>query len=152
MVLPWAAQQLLEEVDRLFERARAQPDLEVQSDYARYLVVRVSGLLERAIEEIVITHTEAQASTSVTAHVMWRMKVFQNPSVERILQLAGSFNKQWGVTLKEQVTTEEREALGSLGTQRNQVAHGGTSTISLGQVAGFYEHAKTLLIKVAALF
>jgi hypothetical protein len=152
VVLPWAAQQLISEVDQLFVRARNQSDLEVQSDYAKYLVVRVNGLVERTIEEIVVTYTEAQASSKVTAHVVWRMKLFQNPSVERIVQLAGSFNKDWGKALKEQISVEEREALGSLATHRNSVAHGGTSTISLAQVGEFYEHVKTLLVKVATVF
>ena len=68
-------------------RAGVQADLEAQSDYAKYLVVRLSGLLEQVATEIVRAHVGAQASPTVLEHVLWRMERFQNPNVERLLQL-----------------------------------------------------------------
>ncbi len=133
-------------------RARAQPDLEVQSDYAKFLVIRVSGIIEQTITEIVSSYAQSRAHQSIVEHVDWRMNAFQNPTIERILQLVGSFQRNWRTKLEAELTKEEREALGSINAQRNKIAHGQQSTISLGQIDQYYKQAKTLLNKISRLF
>lgn len=152
MVLPWSAQQLISEVDLLFARAANQSDLQVQSDYAKYLVVRISGMVEQVMTEVVLLHVAGQASPTVTSHATWRMGTFQNPNIERILQLVGSFDRRWRSELDAIVTDAEREALGSINAQRNRVAHGQTSTVSLSQARQYHDEIKSLLSKVAAKF
>lgn len=152
MVLPWSAQQLITELDQVFARAGLQSDPQVQSDYAKYLVIRVSGLVEQVAIEVVLTHVNAQASPTVVAHTAWRMQTFQNPNVERVLQLVGSFDRRWRDDLDAAVSDSERQALGSVRTQRNRVAHGQSSTVSLSQVGQYYADVKRLLAKLAAPF
>lgn len=152
MVLPWSAEQLVTEVDAILTRASAQTDLQVQSDYAKYLVIRLSGLVEQVITEIVLAYVKSQASQPVVAHVSWRMGTFQNPGMERIRQLVGSFGRNKRDQFDSEVTEPEREALGSVMAQRNRIAHGEQSTISLSQVAEYRDEIKTMLVKVAACF
>ncbi len=130
----------------------AQSDLLVQSDYAKYLVIRISGLLEQAIAEIIQAHVTAQASPTVVSHTTWRMAVFQNPNVERLLQLVGSFDRRWREELDQELTDAERGALGSINAQRNLVAHGLDSTVSLVQIAQYFAEVRVLLDKVAGKF
>jgi RiboL-PSP-HEPN len=150
--IPWSGQQLIQELDQLLERAREQEELQVQSDYAKFLVIRVNGLIEQVIVEIVLHHIQTQASPTVMAHLSWRMNSFQNPNIERVLQLVGSFNRRWREELDDALTEEERQALGSLNAQRNKIAHGQQSTISLAQVNEYYAHSKLLLGRIADLF
>lgn len=152
MQLPWPAQQLISEIDDLFVRAGVQTDIQVQSDYAKYLVVRVSGLVEQVMREVVLVYTSSQASARVANHVGWRMGTFQNPNVDRILQLVGSFDRAFQITLEGSITTPERVSLGSVRAQRNSVAHGQPSSISLSQISQYYADVKSLLVKVAAVF
>ena len=152
MVLPWRAKRLIAEVDQIFERAYAQQDLQVQSDLAKYLVIRVSGLVEQVVAEVVDAHVSAQASPTVLSHVLWRLGTFQNPNIERILQLVGSFDRRWRERLEATATAAERGALGSVTAQRNRVAHGQDSTISLGQISAYYGEIKSLMTKVAHQF
>lgn len=74
MILPWTAIQLISEIDDLVARAEAQNDMEVQSDYAKYLTIRVLGLVEQVVAEIVLAHVSAQASPPVLSHTTWKMK------------------------------------------------------------------------------
>jgi len=114
VVLPWTAQRLMSDVDQVFQRAAAQSDLQVQSDYAKYLVIRISGLVEQAVAEVVQAHVSARASPSVVAYTTWRMGAFQNPNMERLLQLVGSFDRRWREALEQEITDSERGALGRL--------------------------------------
>lgn len=150
-MLPWPAQRLVKELDQVFSRARSQHDLEVQSDYAKFLVIRVSGLVEQVMTEIVAAFVQARAQPTVVSHIEWRMNMFQNPTIERILVLVSSFHRSWREQLDAEITEQEREAMGSINRQRNKIAHGEPSTISLGQVDQYYIELKSLLDKVADL-
>lgn len=152
MELPWTAQRLITDVDAVIGRADTQFDLQIQSDLAKYLVVRVGGLVEQVISEVVLAHVRTRSAPTVSEHVEWRMKAFQNPSVERVLQLVGSFGKVWRAELEALVTQSEREALASVMLQRNKVAHGEDSTVSLAQVKQYYSEIRSLLDKVATKF
>lgn len=144
--------QLIAEVDEIFKRAEAQSDMEVQSDYAKYLVIRLGGLVEQVVTEIVLTHVGGQASATVLSHTTWRMKRFQNPDVERVVGLVKSFDRRWGEELDDVISKSEREALGSVRTQRNRIAHGQPSTVSLVQAKGYFTEIKTMLGRVAEPF
>jgi hypothetical protein len=152
VALPWNAEQLIREVDNLFERARAQQSIQVQSDYAKYLVIRLGGLVEQVVTEVILAHVESQASRPIVTHISWRMGTFQNPNMERLLQLVGSFDRHRREQLESEITDAEREALGSVIAQRNRIAHGESSTISLSQVADYYSEIKAMLTLVAARF
>ena len=152
MVLPWRAQQLIAEVEQVFERASSQTELQVQSDYAKYLVVRVSGMVEQVIIEVVSAHVAPRSSPTVAARVSWSLRTFQNPSIDRVLQLVASFNRLWRDELELTLTIEERDALSSINTQRNRIAHGEDSTVSLVQVRQYHDEIKKLLSKVADKF
>jgi hypothetical protein len=109
-------------------------------------------MIEQVVREVVVTHVTARASPSVAAHVSWRMNSFQNPNMERLLQLVGSFDRRWHEQVDAAATTEERQAVGSINSQRNRIAHGEDSTISLSQVRQYHEEIKTLLAKVTNPF
>jgi hypothetical protein len=152
VLLPLRAHQSISKVNTVFKRASAQVDLEVQSDYAKYLVIRICGLVEQVVLEVVQTHTSSRSTPQISNHVAWRMGMFQNPNIEKLLQLAGSFDKSWRAQLDTEFTEPERVALGSITTQRNRIAHGGDSTISLGQVQQYYAEVLSLMGKFADPF
>lgn len=152
MVLPWNAEQLIREVDEILGRAGSQSSIQVQSDYAKYLVIRLAGLVEQVVTEVVLTFVQNQTSQPVVTHVAWRMGTFQNPSMERLRQLVGSFGRQRRDQLNAAISESEREALGSVMAQRNRIAHGEPSTISLAQVQEYHDEIKAMLRKVAACF
>lgn len=152
MLLPLRAHQSISKVNSIFGRASSQADLEVQSDYAKYLVIRICGLVEQVVLEVIQSHASSRSSPGITGHVVWRMGMFQNPNIEKLLQLAGSFDKNWRSRLDAEFTEPERVALGSITAQRNRIAHGGDSTISLGQVRQYYTEVLSLLEKFADPF
>ncbi|HYP56002.1 MAG TPA: HEPN domain-containing protein [Solirubrobacterales bacterium] len=152
MLLPWTATQLIGEVDGIFERAETQIDMEVQSDYAKYLVIRLSGLVEQVVTEVVLAHVSAQSSTTVLGYVTAQVRRFRNPNFERVEALVGSFDRRWSEELSKTATRSEREALGSVRAQRNRIAHGQQSTVSLVQAKGYFTEIKSLLDRIARHF
>jgi len=53
-------------LDDTFKRATAiGPDPELQSDFARYLCVLVSGFLEKAVVEVILEHSRRHSQPSI---------------------------------------------------------------------------------------
>ena len=133
-------------IDRLFQRVGAiAGDLELQAHWARYLCVLVSGFLETSIPAVYTQYSGKCAAPNVQRFVSVNLNRFANPNMERVLQLAGSFNKQWGESLKQAVEGELKNAVDSICSNRNQIAHGRDTGISLGRVRAYYAKAVELV-------
>jgi len=143
---------MIKDVDALLDRASRQPDLEVQSDYARYVAVRVCGLSEQAVVDIVTVYASTQSSLTVTSHIEKRASRGGVGSVSQILDLVGTFSKDMRKQLESELTESEKSALGSLRSQRHLIAHGGQSNVSLAQVREYFSEIRSLLTRVAAKF
>lgn len=133
-------------LDGLFQKTGVlSGDLELQGHWARYLCVLVAGFLETAISVIYIEYARNSASPNVASFVATRLARFQNPKMEKIVQLARSFNKSWGDALETQAEGEIKNAVDSICNNRNLIAHGRDSGISFARIRGYYEQAVRLI-------
>ena len=90
-------------LDSLFERARRSArDPELQSHWARYLCVLVSGYLEGSIRTIFASFASKHAQTKVTSYVTAQLGFLQNPKMHKILDLVGKFSVDWKEQLARQ--------------------------------------------------
>ena len=119
-------------------------DPEALADYAKYLCVLVAGFLERAIEQILHSHAEAQSSPSVSRYVGRTLRS-GNLQTERLLQLVEHFDASWRASLESFLTDEHRAAIGSIYGNRNQIAHGDDVGLSYQQVATYYSRVKEVV-------
>jgi hypothetical protein len=59
---------LKQHLDATFQRIKGLPagvDMEIQSDFARYLCVLVSGYLEKSVAELVLQHARNNGSVTL---------------------------------------------------------------------------------------
>ena len=83
-------------LDDLFKKIVAfAEDIELQSHWARYLCILVSGFLETSVRAIYSQYANTKAAPYVAHYVDSQLQSFQNPNMERILQLARSFSPEW---------------------------------------------------------
>ena len=84
------------EVNRLRNRLKAvfgragslgNADPKIQSDYARYLCVIVSGFVETAVEELAIEHCRKRSNVSVFNYASTQLGRIQNLNGQKLLQL-----------------------------------------------------------------
>jgi RiboL-PSP-HEPN len=120
-------------------------EFEVRADFARYLCVLVCGYLQRAVVELLLHYATTHADESVTRYVSWRLKGFQNPSVARIKETVGAFDKTWRPDLDQFIVDERLDAIGSVLAQRHLIAHGGPSDITYARMAEYYKHIQEVV-------
>ncbi len=83
-------------LDATFQRvAGVGDDLELQSDFARYLCVLVSGYLEKAVAELVLEHARQCGAPSLQRFVELNTRRFTNANAQGLQNLLGSFNPDW---------------------------------------------------------
>src|SRR5262249_46781919 len=98
---------LKQRLDATFQRvAGIGSDLELQSDFARYLCVLVSGYLERAVAELVLEHARRSGNPWLQRFVELNTRRFTNANAERLQNLLGSFDPDWRQTLESFLVDE----------------------------------------------
>lgn len=127
-------------LDHLFKKISAFPDdIELQSHWARYLCILVSGFIETSVQAIYSQYAREKAAPNIANYVTRRLERFTNPNMEDILTLSGMFNKEWRNQLENATEGELKAAVDSIVANRNLIAHGADVGISFGTIKSYYQ-------------
>jgi RiboL-PSP-HEPN len=116
-------------------------DSEMQSHWAKYLCIRVSGFLEVSVYTIYKKYAKDKASPFVANYVEKQLSSFQNPKMEKILNITRSFNPKWAEELELKLTnnSEIKDSIDSIVDVRNKIAHGENVGITYIKIKRYYE-------------
>ena len=141
---------LRKRLDATFERASTVgPDSELQSDFARYLCVLVSGYIERAVVHIILEHVRESESPTLERFVTRRTRRIGSAYIDRIRGLLNDFDEGWKKEFNRSLPDEERDAVNSIVDQRNEIAHGGSVDITYLRIKEYYQRAQRVIDRVA---
>lgn len=127
-------------------------DLELQGHWGKYLCVLVSGFLENAISTVYSEFVSQSASPHVTQYTQKSLDKIQNPKASRFVSVAYQFKKKWGQELEQFFNDypENKQAIDSIMTNRHQVAHGKTTSISVNRVRDYLEKSVQVIDYIEA--
>jgi len=135
--------QSLHQIEAVIKRAGAQSDDFLSAQVAQHVCVRLSGTLENAVRENIIRIVGPSSHPRALRYLSRRLSEFQNPRPGKIEELFEAFDKDWLSKLQVFWEPEIKDAVGSIVGQRNIIAHGGATDVSLGRVSGWFQHAKS---------
>ena len=126
-------------IDNLFVQLDSyNGDLYYEALLVYYLCIRVSGFLENSVRIIFSEYATSNCQGQVQEFVRNKLKRFPNPTWTEIVKLTGDFNKVWADNLKSVVTKEYRDSVESLSNNRNNIAHGQVSNITIRELKKYY--------------
>lgn len=129
-------------LDHIFSQVSAFSSVpELESHWARYLCVLVSGFVETSVQTLFSEYAKKRSSPEVASYVESRLKRFQNPSMQRILDLSGEFNPAWRDSLAAATEGEPKDAIDSIVANRNNIAHGESVGVTYSRIQRYYENA-----------
>ena len=138
-----------QQLDAAFDRVREVGyDSELQSDFAKYLCILVSGYIERAVIELVLEHTKINAP-SLLRFVEQRTRRLPNMSASQIQELLGNFSLEWHRKISEVLVDEWKDAIDSIINLRNNIAHGRSVGVTYLTIHGYYQRVKRVIGEVA---
>lgn len=120
-------------------------DLSVQALLTYYACIRVSGFIENCVRTIFSDYAIPRSKDHVQAFVNEKLKRFPNPTWGEIVKLTRAFDEQWATNLKSRVNQQYLDSLDSINTNRNAIAHGGTSGLTIHQLLQYYSDVVVLI-------
>ena len=95
--------------------------------------------MENAIANVYGDFVKTSASKSVSDFASKHLEKVRNPKAEKFLEIARSFNPTWAEDLGRFMSEDNRkDALDSIMNNRNLIAHGRSTSISIGRVNEYF--------------
>jgi RiboL-PSP-HEPN len=143
---------LKQRLDATFARFKALgTEIELQSDFARYLCILVSGYLENAMYELVVEYSRHNGAPSLQRFVEQRTKSFTNARAQKICDLLGDFDAEWRTELEVFMAGELKDAVDGMIGIRNKIAHGESVGVTYTTISNYYERIQRVVEFVADL-
>ena len=101
----------------------------------------MAGFLENAISEVYTDFVKQSASPQVASYTIATLQKIQNPKSTKFIETAKKFKKEWATQLDAFFKEDEsrKTAIDSIMNNRNNIAHGKNSSISVIQVKNYLE-------------
>lgn len=139
-------------IKSLFEKTKSLEDFELQSHWARYLCVLVSGYIEVAVQAMYSKYAREKAPPNIANLVESHLRNFQNPKMEKILELTGQFNGEWEQSLRNETEGELKDAVDSIVANRHLIAHGRSVGITYVRIRQYFEDIEKVLKLIKSQF
>lgn len=128
-------------LESLFEKISDIEDFELKAEWAKYLCVRTSGLIEEAVRIVLEDYSEERSEARVSNYVSKELEYFSNPKTGKIVALLRNFDRDWGQMLEDEMEGELKEAVNSIVANRHLIAHGQDVNLSFVQMQDFHQRA-----------
>jgi RiboL-PSP-HEPN len=123
-----------------------EPD-EVTQALSRFLVIRTCGHLERTVQECCVIYVQNKASGRIMQFSQSWLKRLENPTPDRLLELAGRFDDPLRNDLSalfERNDGELRREISLLVDKRNAIAHGESEGIGSRKALELLNYSRSL--------
>lgn len=140
-------------IDNLESKAKSDPvrlDLELQSQLARFLCVLTSGLIEQAVIHTLAAYSQKRSHPNVARYLGASVAKLRNAKFEDVLTILGQFSPVWRGHFEANTPAEVKDAIDSIVNNRNQIAHGAQTGISLATFTEYYKRVKSFIADLDA--
>lgn len=143
-------QKRIDSLIMLMEAAAPLVDMKVQSVFASHLVILASGHIEISVREVLGEYALRRANPTVQQFVLKSLERENSLNCEKINKVLDKFDKHWKESVSGATTVSEREAVDSLKTLRDQIAHGKQNGTGYITVKGYYGQGCKYVGKLAS--
>lgn len=138
----------LNRLNFLFDQSTSlsEMSIELQAHWARYLCVLCAGYMEVGLAELYGHYINSSASRQVAMFARNSLRSGRNTNTDRLLKTAGAFDKRWREELQLFLGDEGRgDAVNSIISNRNLIAHGGNSGITVVRLREWFDKSVEVL-------
>jgi len=124
-------------------------DRKIAVDLESYLVVLISGIYEDCLEYLINKRVDRAGDTEVSAFVEKTLYVqLRNPNWENLTNILGRFSKGWVNSMNKKIQHRTKTSLNNIVNNKNAVAHGNTSSLTLGEIKDCHKYCKSIFEKL----
>lgn len=116
-------------------------DPHLASMLSDYLVVFISGIYEDIIEYLFVQRVGKTKDKEIENLVKTLIgRQFRNPEFGKVKKLVDALDSKYGIALSK-LDKKHRDAIDSIVSNKNKVAHGGVSNATINDVAIYHNNA-----------
>ncbi|MCQ2295231.1 MAG: HEPN domain-containing protein [Bacteroidales bacterium] len=140
-------QQYIKKLDSIISDADKidKDNVELRSHMAKYICIRVSGLMETFFKRQLANYLQGSTPKPVENYVNSRFKSFTSVNCKKITDTLGLFSDEWVRMFDENLTEPMRTSLDSIVANRHNLAHGKDQGLTLIQVKEYYSNVKDVI-------
>lgn len=141
-------QQLIIKIDSALRCIKRHTDCgdEIKSYLAKFLTVLICGIYEELIETIINEWVSKLNCLEVSSFISKKIKLsFQNPKYKKIKELLDVLSEKWGNDFKANINPKSIDALESIVNQKNNIAHGEDSMITIIDIEKYYKDSLVII-------
>lgn len=136
----------IREVESVFTMAdECLPDSAQLEHWARYLCVLSSATLQYSLHSILNEHVRSSSNITVQRFVRIQLDRTRNPLPSEIVGWHKQFGEQWGQDIRRFIKGEKADAIRSIVSNRNNISHGRTCTVTIRDLRDWFDHAKDVI-------
>lgn len=122
-------------------------DPQVASYLAGFLAVMISGVYEDCVEHLVCERVKR--ASDIEIHHYFEKDIsesFRNPEFGKVQGILGEFSKNWADDIKKKVDYPSQQALDSIVADKNAIAHGKSSTLTVSDIKNYHRRCKSIFV------
>ena len=136
-------QKLFDDVQALSEARSVSADIVVQLTW--YLCIRTSGYLENAIQLILLDYVQSNTDDLPTQRFVEANLKHISSGYGDIMGIVRRFSEDWKQELRDKDVQRFKPSLTTMAENRNHIAHGRDSLITLQELQSYFVHATELV-------
>jgi len=122
---------------------------ELTSFLNSYLVVLISGVYEDCVEYLINERAVLAGDKEIATFIENTIDVtFRNPNYDNIIRILARFNKNWVKQMNKKIKNEAKESINSIVNNKNNIAHGGYSNLTLLEIKKCHKNCKSIFEKL----
>ena len=146
---PYVKSKLVVIKDAITRVEKFRGDRKIAVDLESYLVVLISGIYEDCIEYLINKRVDTSGDIEVSAFIEKTLDIqMRNPNWENLMTVLGRFSKKWVTVMKKKIKNRVRTDLNNIVNNKNAVAHGNTSNLTLGEIKICNKNCKSIFEKL----
>ncbi|MDP2920505.1 MAG: HEPN domain-containing protein [Dehalococcoidia bacterium] len=128
---------------------RFKGDSKIIADLVSYLVVLISGAYEDCFEHLLNKRAAKSGDIEIKTFVEKTLDLqLRNPNWDNLTTILGRFSKKWVVAMNKRIPYKAKTGLNNIVTNKNAVAHGSSSNMTLIEIKACHRHCKAIFEKL----
>ncbi|MBO1069911.1 MAG: hypothetical protein HEQ13_11290 [Dolichospermum sp. DEX189] len=129
-------------IDNLFKKVALFEELEIKSEWSKYLCILVSGFIEESLRVLLEKYCENKASANIQKFVGKKIDNITNCKTEKIKRILLEFSSDWENEFTNKINDQIKTAIDNVVQNRHKIAHGKSIPMSYHNILNYYNNVK----------
>lgn len=134
-------------LDNLFSEVSLLSEGDIyKAHLSRYLCVRTSGYLESVMRNLIANYCDGTSPQQIQSYILKKTKYITNLEYRKIVKILGEFSHEWMNDFENRINDQQRSSLNSVVSNRNNIAHGNSDSITYRDMKNYYLDIKEVAV------